>query len=401
MGATTEISWADATFNPWRGCTKVSPACTNCYADRMSKRNPGTLGIWGPNGTRVKASEEMWGKPSKWNAEAKAAGERRRVFCSSLADVFEDWQGPIVDNNGETVRWDATLEGPSKWRMMAGGEGVPVCMNDLRIRLFELIESTPHLDWLLLTKRPENIRRLWPRAGYPDAGVAGTLGRRLRYSNVWLGTSVENQEQADKRIPELLCCRELSPVLFLSCEPLLGPVELRRIRSWHPVHGPEGSDALLGGSWGHDFVRGMAGDPDCPGYCNHSDAPTINWVIAGGESGPQARPSHPDWFRSLRDQCVESQVPFHFKQWGEWRPKLTSIAGEPRPVCSDGSRWGVLDREGTWHASTTPWNGREDADSDTGEVTMVRVGTKHSGRELDGRTWDELPTGGRDAKHRL
>lgn len=116
----------------------------------------------------------------------------------------------------------------------------------------------------------------------------------------------------------------------------------------------------------------------------------IGLVICGGESGQKARPMHPDWARSLRDQCQAAGVPFHFKQWGEWRPKLVSIAGEPRPVCR-GNGWGTLARNGSWHRTATPWNGHEDGDSPDGEVVMVATGKKAAGRLLDGRTWDETP----------
>lgn len=381
MGATTEISWAHSTFNPWIGCQKVSPACQHCYAERdMDKRFKRVA--WGPLGTgsRVKTSDEYWRKPMDvWNRQAEESGERRRVFCASLSDVFEDWQGPIIDNS------DAILP----------GQVGLLTMDDLRRDLFALIDATPQLDWLLLTKRPENVRRMWPAmtvdVGMND-GFLGWADRTLRNggrpantshrSNVWLGCSVENQEYANKRIPELLRCRDLAPVLFLSCEPLLGPVGLRR---WF---GPQSE-----GQWLNTIE------------CGHDASEYgIDWVIAGGESGPNARPSHPDWFRSLRDQCVDAHVPYHFKQWGEWRPKLVSIAGDPAPVCRwlpGSSQWGVLDRDGDWSDLTTPWNGREDTDSHTGEVTMVRVGTKASGRVLDARTWDELPTGGTDAQRRL
>ena len=139
----------------------------------------------------------------KWNREAEAAGERRRVFCASLADVFEDWKGPI---GGATRDWTS--------------------LDDVRRELFALIDSTPWLDWLLLTKRPENVRRMWPEETSLlteiPMGVSGTFYR----PNVWIGTSVSNDETADEQIPRLMKCRDLSPVLFLSAEPLLGPLDI-------------------------------------------------------------------------------------------------------------------------------------------------------------------------------
>lgn len=231
MGERSAISWTDHTFNPWRGCARVSPGCQHCYAEAMARRNPKVLGEWGATAARVPASERYWRLPTKWDAEAEAAGRRALVFCASLADVFEDRQD----------------------------------LDEHRERLWALIEATPNLVWLLLTKRPRNIYGMvpWPWIGddcWPE--------------NVWIGTTAEDQRRADERVGYLL--EVPAPVRFLSCEPLLGPVDL-------------GGDV-----------------PD--------------WVIVGGESGPRARPMDADWVRGLRDQAVESGVPFHFKQWGGTRP---------------------------------------------------------------------------------
>jgi len=312
MAENTAISWCDSTFNHVRGCTKVSAGCASCYADTMSKRNPKTLGVWGPNGTRVVASEAMWKKPLKWNREAAPAyipvcaqcgadakhdlprcpeceygidRSRPRVFCASLADVFEDWQGPIHNHKGEQLyqRWHHAQ--PEWVASSVPCEGEPVTMDDVRSRLFRLIDATPNLDWLVLTKRPENIRRMWPGWQGDLASAFTSKATPKRRENVFLGTSVENQEYAEKRIPELLRCRDLSPVLFLSCEPLLGPLDMIAAH-WGTV------------AWG-DRTAG------------------INWVIVGGESGPKARPMDINWARSLRDQCAAAKVPFHFKQFSQ------------------------------------------------------------------------------------
>jgi len=219
-------------------------------------------------------------------------------------------------------------------------------MDDVRRRLFALIDATPNLDWLLLTKRPENIKSMW-------WGDLVTGFRPKSRENVWIGTSVENQEYANKRIPELLKCRDLSPVLFLSCEPLLGPVDLSQI----PIHGynlPH-LDVLRGGSW--------TGSPW--GFVNSHNAPRIDWVITGGESGPNARPSHPDWFRSLRDQCSAAGVAFHHKQGGEWGPIETA-----NPVQENNAMYHVCD----------------------GGERLYRVGKKAAGRLLDGVEHNEFPT---------
>tara|TARA_R100001530_G_scaffold131770_1_gene103639 strand:+ start:423 stop:1325 length:903 start_codon:yes stop_codon:yes gene_type:complete len=276
MAENSNIEWTTHTFNPWRGCTKVSAGCANCYAEAMSKRNPGVLGVWGDDGTRVLAADSYWKQPYKWHRDAEGAEERHRVFCASLADVFED-------------REDVMLA---------------------RERLMILIENTPSLDWLLLTKRPQNVMRLvfreWTH-NFP--------------SNVWLGTSIENQEAADERIPELVKCPAGNR--FLSMEPLLGEVDVRQY-----LYSDYDKAA-------HDrqFFTPLEG-------FTHAK---VLWVVVGGESGPNARPMHPDWARSICDQCSEAGVPFFFKQWGE-------------------------------HSQD-----------------MVRVGKRDAGRELDGKTWDEIP----------
>jgi len=191
---------------------------------------------WGPQGRRVKTSASKWREIYKWNDAHVDGNRRQRVFCASLADVFED--------NEQVVEW--------------------------RFRLFDMIETTQNLDWLLLTKRPQNILRMVPQRWLAD----GVFPK-----NIWVGASVENQREADERIGHLVQVPAL--VKFLSCEPLLEKVDLAlRDRNY---------------GIGDEFV---------------------NWVIVGGESGPGARPMHPDWARSVRDQCMENQVPFFFKQWG-------------------------------------------------------------------------------------
>lgn len=236
MAQNSKIEWTDHTFNPWWGCTRVSAGCDHCYAASIAKRFKSAI-LWGPSSARKEASNLYWGFPYRWDQNAEAAGRRDRVFCGSMCDVFED-------------RLD---------------------MVSARARLLNLIHNTPNLDWLLLTKRPQNINKLWDQAA-TEWGEPGTLA--LPLPNVWLGATVENQAAADTRIPELLGCP--ARVRFLSCEPLLGPIKL-------------------------DLPAG------------------INWVIAGGESGPGARPTHPDWVRGLRDQCRAAGVPFFFKSWGSWR----------------------------------------------------------------------------------
>ena len=320
MANETNIAWTDKTFNPVRGCTKVSPACANCYAEAMSARNPALLGVWGPNGTRIVASEAMWKQPLKWEAQAIKMGQRIRVFCASLADVFEDWQRlmhyPWPQRGIHLPKLDLVLKTPAgKWypgseQKSHGFHNNAVTFDDVRDRLWTLIESTPHLDWQLLTKRPENVACMvpahWMANGFPP--------------NVWLGATVESQEWADKRIPELL--KIPAKVRFLSIEPLLGPVDLT-------------GDNLWGGPCPHCIHGEVEWDTNAPLECRHcencgrTDEPAIHWVIVGGESGGKARPMHPDWALSLQRQCLTAGVPFFFKQWGKWYPELDVEKADP------------------------------------------------------------------------
>lgn len=272
MGENTKIEWATHTFNPWWGCTKVSEACKHCYAESWAKR----VGkdVWGPSVERRMFGDLHWQQPLRWDAAAAKGGARPRVFCASMADVFEDRE---------------ELDAPRK-------------------RLWQLIESTPNLDWLLLTKRPQNVasRAGWG-ADWPE--------------NVWLGTTVELQKRAEELLPHLAAIP--AKVRFISAEPLLGHLDLN---PW------------LGS--------------------------TIDWVITGGESGPKARPASPDWFRSLMLQCMEKDVAFHFKQWGDWAPgdgvNLPRTKSLRITMAADGTE-------------------------------MLRVGKKIAGRTLDGSEWDGLP----------
>ncbi|MFW6184039.1 MAG: DUF5131 family protein [Chloroflexota bacterium] len=256
MAENSKIEWCDHTFNPWMGCTKVSQGCKHCYAETLMDTRWGKV-EWGPQGARVRTSESYWRQPLKWNREAEAEGRRYRVFCASLADVFED--------RSELEPW--------------------------RYDLFALIERTRNLDWLLLTKRPENVNRM-------AADYAGDC-EWLRWSgavprpNIWIGTSVEDQETADKRIPELL--RIPAAIRFLSCEPLLGAVDLTD-------HGVNAERLGIVG-WDADAYENIeARGPD--------------WVIVGGESGPKARPMDIQWAIDIKEQCEAASVPVFVKQLG-------------------------------------------------------------------------------------
>lgn len=239
MGSKTNISWCDHTLNPWWGCLKVSPGCFNCYADTQASR--WGWDIWGPPATSERRlfdfDSKHWREPLGWDKAAADAGERRRVFCASMADWAE--LHPMVTES--------------------------------RAKLFDLIRATPNLDWLMLTKRPENIEALLP-PGY--------------WTNIWLGTSAENQEYADLRVPILMESRRRVPVLFISVEPQIGPISMFDV----PGH-PLGCDGLNG--------------------CE----PKVDWVIVGGESGQKHRPFDVQWAKDLRYEC-KGVAAFHYKQQG-------------------------------------------------------------------------------------
>ena len=269
MGDTTAISWAHHTFNPWEGCTRLSPACDNCYAADRAHRF-GNDHLWA--GELRRTSPANWAKPLRWNREAEAAGERRRVFCASLADVFDN-------------------QAPQEWRA----------------DLWRLIEATPHLTWMLLTKRPQNVIKMMPRPWLID--------RAASPRNIWLGTTAEDQERANQRIGTIMIiCGATGWLSFVSAEPLLGELDLTSITL--PGTQPGRVNALTG-DVAEASLHELKGGAVVMGRLEY---PPLGLVIAGGESGPKARPSNPAWFRKLRDDCTRAGVPFHFKQWGEWVP---------------------------------------------------------------------------------
>jgi protein gp37 len=268
MSDTTAIEWATHTFNPWEGCTKISPGCANCYAEARNKRFSGGAN-WGKGKPRRRTSAANWRNPIIWNRQGGVGnipfdGTRPRVF-PSLCDWLDD---------DVPIEWLADF--------------------------LKLIHDTPNLDWLLLTKRPENfVRRMDAVSSYGE--TIGQPDTRLEEdgawfaskwhntppANVWLGTSVEDQTRADARIPALL--KIPATVRFLSVEPLLGPVNL-------PSH---------------------LGRVDAPGCISHGDlSDWIDWVILGGESGPVARPCNVEWIRDLARQCQAAGVPCFVKQLG-------------------------------------------------------------------------------------
>jgi protein gp37 len=299
MAETTGITWADSTWNPWRGCLKVSEGCAHCYADTASARNPSVLGVWGPPGvgSRVVGAESYWQQPFKWDRKAAQEGRPWRVFCASFADVFEDWDGPMIDTDGGRLFFDPTRRDQpwaSCYEKVRGCR--PLGIDDVRARVFQVIEATPHLTWLLLTKRPENVLRMtfdaWCKRVPGHVSQNDGDGRRWQWpKNVWMGTTTENQARADERIPHLL--KVPAAVRWLSVEPQLGPVDLEPYLQYPPLH--EHYKLTFGlGEW-----RG------------------VEWVITGGESGKDARPFQVEWARAIRNQCREAGVAFFHKQHGD------------------------------------------------------------------------------------
>ncbi len=269
MAENSKIEWTHHTFNPWMGCTKVSAACDHCYAEAQTARFKQVE--WGQHADRKRTSAGNWKNPLRWNRQAEAKGIRYRVFCASLADVFD---------NHKTI------------------------LPEWRDDLWQLIRDTPHLDWLLLTKRPQNIAKYLP----DDL-----------HNNLWLGTTVENQEEADRRIPHLLGTK--AAVHFLSCEPLLGPLNLWSLRL------PKS-----------DLRTFQAFDGlDSKGVAQFEYG--VDWVICGGESAPDdvRRDMKEEWAIDLQQQCEDAGAPFLFKQWsGKHQPDIKSKGRELNGVVHNG-----------------------------------------------------------------
>jgi protein gp37 len=348
MSTATAIEWTDATWNPIVGCSIVSPGCTRCYAMTMAARiermNPAAAHYAGL--TRPSKAGAVWtGKvalapdsillaPLRWK-------KPRRIFVNSMSDLFHE-------------------DVPDEWID----------------RIFAVMALTPQHTYQVLTKRAQRMhdyvtdeafgRIVLAMMGLTDQGVP-TVKEACRRAgipyaqpksgndwwplpNVWLGVSTERQQEADERIPWLL--KTPAAMHFLSCEPLLGPVM----------------------PWTADIMEKLGSAIMESG---------IDWVIAGGESGPGARPSHPDWFRSLRGLCAATRVPFFFKQWGEWAPG-ENVERQTGTVST--ATW----FDGGWSFD------RENLANEEGHVDdepdVYRVGKKAAGALLDGREHREFPS---------
>ena len=323
MSENTKIEWCDATVNWWAGCTKVSPACDKCYAERMAGRLWKTQ--WGAGQPRTKfigAAAALQALDRK----AERLGRPLKVFHNSLSDFLDK-------------------EVPMEWRLEA----------------MRGMATTPHLIHLILTKRIGNFASL-----FGDYKTVPLL------PNVWLGATIVNQEEADRDIPKLLAVPAAKR--FLSMEPLLGPVDLENIQLRRGTGDVEAFSALR--------FDGDAEDKPELGTA------TLDWVIVGGESGPGARPMHPDWARSLRDQCEAAGVPFLFKQWGEW--------GEADAVETYGQAphgwWENDPEDGGYPRQSFPGPMRGGIELSSLRPEVFRVGKKAAGRLLDGRTHDGFPS---------
>lgn len=344
MADKTAIEWTDATWNPVTGCTKVSPGCDHCYAETLAERFRGTPGHPYENGFDLTLRPERLTQPLRWTRP-------RRIFVNSMSDLFHD--------------------------------DIP---DDFIAKVFAVMALAPQHTFQVLTKRHGRMRSL---LNHPDFKVWVALAAMEHdvvlsgpwpLPNVWLGVSVEDQQRADLRIPALL--ETSAAVRWLSMEPLLGPVDLTGI-NWR-----RGSITHL------DVLNGRYG---VPALWQQKTDKRIDWVVVGGESGHGARPMHPDWALSLRDQCVEAGVPYLFKQHGEWEPigPLYPLGDDDPDPYDDAHMEAVhleviekrtvvqLERDGYIAEGHQPGDPRT--------WLMARVGKKRAGRVLDGRTWDEYP----------
>lgn len=325
MARNSSIEWCHHTVNFWWGCEKVSSACKNCYAEEIDKRFGPKRDFgnrhWGPGASRLDQRALAESELHFIARKDKRNGTVSRVFINSMSD----WLDAAV---------------PIEW------------LTDLLATL----DRFPNQHFLLLTKRPHLWRERLEKVAAGTSGMGPQIAREwlrgFAPKHLWIGTTVEDQTRADERIPALL--QIPAQVRFLSCEPLLGPVNI----------------------FGDD---GAIDKAEQTGLLDHTPlGRRIHWVIAGGESGTKARPTHPDWLRSLRDQCDEANVPFLFKQWGAWSPSFNKDA-TASVICTDGD----------WLQASHMVTERMD---DEGAEIVYRVGKKESGRLLDGREHNEFPT---------
>ena len=360
MADKTGIEWTDATWNPVTGCAKVSQGCKHCYAEREWPRMTKLVPAYsGREFTDVRTHADRLDQPLRWK-------KPRMIFVNSMSDLFH--------------------------------EDVPDLFID---QAFAVMALAPQHIFQVLTKRPERMReylsstdvvqRVIHQAFKLDCEAGAWMNADhniggyeiMPLPNVWLGVSVENQAAADERIPLLLDTP--AAVRWISAEPLLGPVDLSRIQ--YEVIGPSGSVHYRRPLTDTKLLNEAKA---APGY----SAAALDWVVVGGESGPKARPMHPQWARSLRDQCAAAGVPFLFKQWGEWTEE------DPGETAHKDCA-GVLPSGGAALCSEgyqPPWDTMERLEQSEGvrldgRTLMFNVGKKRAGRLLDGVQHDGYPVG--------
>ena len=359
-GVSTKIEWTDETWNPVTGCTKISEACGHCYAERMSHRLAGRYGYPADEPFRVALHPDKLAQPIEWK-------KPRRIFVVSMGDLFH--------------------------------EDVP---DEYIAAVFGVMAACPQHTFQVLTKRPERALE-WFRAidadpippihdafgklveckgcdaieDCDDCGICQELlDAEWPLPNVWIGVTAEYQDRADERIPTLL--QIPAAVRFVSVEPMLGAVYLRQIHT-----DTTEIDSLTGD---HGVIRPLRGRSD----------KRLDWVICGGETGPGARPMHPDWASGLRDQCIEAGVPFFFKGWGEWFPwnQIHPLSRESTAeIRAEMAKPSVYNRQ--TYFGFRPVAGPDGPVSGTTPgatpESIYPVGKKSAGRELDGRTWEQFP----------
>lgn len=324
MADNTSIEWTDATWNPVTGCTEVSPGCDRCYARTFAERWRGVAGHHFERGFDVQLRPERLKQPLRWRRP-------RRIFVNSMSDLFH------TDVPDEYIA-----------------------------RVFAVMALAPQHTFQVLTKRHGRMRSLlnaswfvtevWTQMYDLSAGASLADRQRWPLPNVWLGVSIETQQWADIRVPALL--NTPAAVRWVSCEPLLGALDLM---PW------------LRADTRSDVCDRRLTDGWCGCLRRHRNYDVINWVVAGGESGPGARPMHPEWALTLRDQCRRRRTPFLFKQWGSWRPVSAADGVDRRTLVARQVEFG------------------EPIGAGHGPAGMVRVGKGTAGRVLEGRTWDEYP----------
>lgn len=327
MGQKTGIEWTEATWNPIRGCSRVSEGCRHCYAETVANRfkgpgepYEGLIAKGGQWNGEVKLLEHKLAEPCRWS-------KPRMIFVNSMSDLFH----PAV--SFETIAGIFGIIAAASWHTFQALTKRPQRM----FEFFQWIDQHPErkdfdspqarsqlgTDHWIPFFLAQKASKLLPDGG---AGLTVDIKGCWPLDNLWLGVSVEDQATANHRIPQLL--NTPAAVRWISAEPLLGPVDLSSLPYPSKVSG------------------------------------NLHWVVVGGESGTHARPMHPDWARNLRNQCQSAGVPFLFKQWGEWLPVLGQSEGVP-----------IRGRTHSFEDGTF----------------MGWVGKKHAGRRLDGRIWDEYP----------